>query len=119
MFFDEIIYGTQYYRAPTPLPEEWGGDLKCMADMIGVDVIQLRIQWRRNERVKNEYDFGDIDRLFELAQKHKLRVIVKFLLETAPQYVFEEYDGYRVNPDRSIIRAGSHGAFYIGGWLPC
>ena len=23
MFFDEIIHGTQYYRSPTPLAEEW------------------------------------------------------------------------------------------------
>lgn len=31
MFFDEIFHGTQYYRAPTPLPEEWEGDVLTVA----------------------------------------------------------------------------------------
>jgi len=34
MTFEEQLdfypYGTQYHRAPTPLPEEWAGDLAEM-----------------------------------------------------------------------------------------
>lgn len=119
MFFDEILYGIQYYRAPTPLPTEWETDLSGMVDRISVDTVQLRVQWRQNERRENEYDFSDIERLFALTEKYNLKVIVKFLMETAPQYIFDKYDGYRVNPDNSIIRGGSHGAFYVGGWIPC
>lgn len=119
MFFDKIVYGIQYYRAPTPLPEEWEEDLSNMVERISVDTIQLRIQWRQNERRENEYDFTDLDRLFALSEKYNLKVIVKFLMETAPQYVFEKYNGYRINPDNSIIRSCSHGAFYVGGWIPC
>ena len=119
MFFDDIIYGIQYYRAPTPLPVEWEGDFSKMVERISVDTIQLRIQWRQNERREGEYDFSDIDKLFELSEKYNLKVIVKFLLENAPQYVYEKYDGYRRNADNTIIRSCSHGAFYVGGWLPC
>ena len=32
MFFDKIIHGTQYYRAPSPLAEEWEGDIARMED---------------------------------------------------------------------------------------
>ena len=117
MFFDQIIHGTQYYRAPTPLPEEWEGDISQHAEF-GLDAMQIRINWRWNERREREYDFSDLDRLLELAKKYNRKVIMKFLLECAPQYVFEKYEGTRIGPKGEQIRPGSHGAFY-GGWMPC
>ena len=80
MFFNEIIHATQYYRSPTPLPEEWEGDISNM-DKFNLDTIQIRINWRQNERKEGEYDFSDVDRLLELAKKYNKRVIMKFLLE--------------------------------------
>ena len=58
--------------------------------------------------------YGDI----ELAKKNNRKVIMKFLLECAPQYVYEKYGGTRIGPKGEKIRPGAHGAFY-GGWLPC
>ena len=70
MFFDEIIHGTQYYRSPTPLAEEWEGDLERMGDF-NLDVIQIRINWRNNELREDEYTVDDVDRLMELAEKSR------------------------------------------------
>ena len=67
---DQFVYGTQYYRAPTPLPEEWAVDLERMSDA-GLDTIQIRVQWHWNERCEGEYCFDDVDKLFDLAQKYK------------------------------------------------
>ena len=117
MFFDKIVYGTQYYRAPTPLPEEWEVDIPRLADY-SLDTIQIRINWRWNEVREGEYCFDDVDRLFDLAEKNGKKVIVKFLLECAPQYVFDKYGGTRIGPRGEQLRGGSHGAFY-GGWRPC
>lgn len=117
MYFDEIIYGTQYYRTPTPLPEEWEKDISNM-EKYELDAFQIRINWRWNERIENEYDFSDVDRLMELAEKYNRKVIIKFLLECAPQYIFDKYDGVRIGPKGEVIRGGAHGAFY-GGWRPC
>jgi len=117
MFFDEIIHGTQYYRAPTPLPEEWEGDIARM-ESLALDAFQIRINWRWNERQEGVYDFSDVDKLMELAQAHGRKVIIKLLLECAPQYVFDKYGGARIGPKGEVYRGGSHGAFY-GGWLPC
>ena len=117
MFFKEIIHGTQYYRTPTPLPEEWAGDIENF-EKYNIDAFQIRINWRWNERVENQYDFSDIDRLLELAKKNGRKVIMKFLLECAPQYVYEKYGGTRIGPKGEKLRPGTHGAFY-GGWLPC
>ena len=117
MFFDEIIHGTQYYRSPTPLPEEWEGDIAKIGEY-NLDTFQIRINWRWNERVEGVYDFSDVDRLMELAEKYNRKVIIKFLLECAPQYVFDKYEGMRIGPRGEQLRGGSHGAFY-GGWRPC
>ena len=62
MFFEEIVHGTQYYRSPTPLPEEWEGDISNLADY-SLDAFQIRINWRWNERVEGVYDFSDVDEL--------------------------------------------------------
>ena len=117
MIFDTIIHGTQYYRSPTPLPEEWEGDIANLENF-NLDVMQIRINWRQNETREDEYDFSDVDRLMELAEKYNRKVVIKFLLECAPQYVFDKYGGERIGPKGEKIRGAYHGAFY-GGWRPC
>ncbi|MBE7036878.1 MAG: hypothetical protein E7403_06270 [Ruminococcaceae bacterium] len=117
-YFDDIIYGTQYYRAPTPLESEWEPDIIKMGEL-GIEAMQIRVQWRQNERGEDNYYFDDVDKLFDLAEKHNKKVVFKFLLETAPQYIYDKYDGTRMNPDGTPIVPTSHGAFYVGGWLPC
>ena len=117
-FFTKYIYGTQYYRAPTPLPEEWKTDLEKMHET-GIDTIQLRIQWRWNESSEGKYEFGDIDELFDLAEKYHKKVIIKFMMETAPDYIFHKYGGTRIDMHGKPISPGAHGAYYVGGWWPC
>lgn len=117
MILNEIIHGTQYYRTPTPLLTEWEKDIANM-EAFGLDAMQIRINWRWNERKENEYDFSDVDRLMELAEQNNRKVIIKFLLECAPQYIFDKYDGTRIGPRGEQLRGGAHGAFY-GGWRPC
>ena len=117
MIFNKFLHATQYYRSPTPLENEWENDLICMSDY-GLDVIQIRINWRWNERIEGVYDFSDVDKLLSLAEKHDKKVIIKFLLECAPQYVYDKYDGTRIAHDGTKLSPGSHGAFY-GGYRPC
>ena len=117
MHFDKIIHATQYYRAPTPLRDEWENDITNMSEL-SIDTFQIRINWRWNERVEGIYDFSDVDELFDIAERQGKKVIVKFLLECAPQYVFDKYGGTIIGPKGELIRGGSHGAFY-SGWKPC
>jgi len=113
-----FVYGSQYYRAPTPLQEEWEYDLKNM-EKAGLDTIQLRVQWRWNEPKEGKYMFDDIDRLFDLSKKYKKRVIFKFLMECAPDYIFYKYKGHRKDMNGLPMNPGALGAYYVGGWLPC
>ena len=117
-WFDHIVYGTQYYRAPTPRPDEWEADLEKAA-AANLEAIQLRVQWRWHERRKEEFYHDDNDRLFDLAEKYGLKVIVKFLMENAPEWLYREYNCHRVDNQGTIIPGGAAAAYYVGGWVPC
>ena len=113
----KMLYGTQYYRFPTPLKEEWENDLSKMGNY-SLDTFQIRINWRANEIKEDVYNFDDVDELVRLSHKYHKKIIIKFLLECAPQYIFDKYEGTRIGPRGEKIRGGYHGAFY-GGWQPC
>ena len=68
-------FGTQYHRAPTPLESEWATDMAEIAAR-GYTHIQVRPQWRCHERIRGEYDFSELLRLHDEAQRNNLRVIV-------------------------------------------
>ena len=111
-------FGTQYHRAPTPLESEWPGDMAEISAQ-GYTHVQFRPQWRCHERIRGQYDFSELDRLFAVAEKNNLRVIVKPQLENAPDWVFTELGGTRIGFNGQPISAISHAAFYVGGWWPC
>ena len=111
-------YGTQYYRAPTPLPGEWERDLKEIA-RAGYTHVQFRPQWRVHERVFDRFVWDDLDRLMDLAQAVGLRAVVKPMAECAPDWVYTELHGERIGFSGIPIPPIAHGAFYVGGWLPC
>ncbi len=118
LFTEFYPYGTQYHRAPTPLPEEWEGDIKTIAEK-GYTHIQFRPQWRCHERVRGKYVWDDLDRLFELAEKYNMKVVLKPMLENAPDYVYTKLDGTRISFRGLPIVPHAPAAYYVGGWLPC
>ena len=118
IFTDFFPYGTQYHRAPTPLPEEWEGDFQNIKAN-GYTHVQFRPQWRWHERIRGQYTWDDLDRLFDLADKYDIKVVLKPMLENAPDYVFNVLGGTRIGFRGHPIGPISHAAFYVGGWLPC
>ena len=111
-------YGVQYYRQPTPLPDEWEKDLKEIARS-GYTHIQLRPHWRWHEARREQAVWDDLDALMDLAHKHNVRVIMKPMLETAPDWVFQELGGTRIGFHGVPLSPGANGAYYVGGWWPC
>lgn len=115
---DFFPYGLQYHRAPTPLPEEWADDLARIAAK-GYTHVQFRPQWRWHERVRGVRNWDDLDRLFQLAGERRLRVVLKPMLETAPDWVFTDLGGSRVGFHGVPLSPFASGAYYVGGWWPC
>ncbi|MCU7492594.1 MAG: hypothetical protein HF309_12410 [Ignavibacteria bacterium] len=89
-------FGSQYYRAPSPLEEDWEEDLKNMA-ALGFNTVKFWVQWRWNNPSEGEYYFDDIDRLMDLASKYNLRVMLNTIFDVAPAWIYAKY------PDASMI----------------
>lgn len=100
-----FIFGTQYYRAPSPHPSVWETDLKAIADL-GFTTVKYWVQWRWNTPAEGEYRFDDIDRLMDLASKVGLRAMLNTIVDVAPVWIYQKYpdasmltlDGRRIGP---------------------
>jgi beta-galactosidase len=100
-----IPFGTQYYRAPSPPPSEWERDLADIARR-GFTMVKYWVQWRWNAPREGVYDFGDIDRLMEIAARHRLNVMLNTIVDVAPSWIYRKYqdasmitlDGRRIGP---------------------
>jgi len=108
----------QYYRQPTPPAEEWERDLKHIK-RLGFTAVQLRPQWAWHEPREGAFRWGDIDRLMELTSGLGLKVLFKFILESAPAWLFKDYEARRISPDGTPIQPRGRGAYYLGGWFAC
>jgi beta-galactosidase len=100
-----IPFGTQYYRAPSPAPEEWESDLANIARS-GLNTVKFWVQWRWNNPDEGRYMFDDIDRLMEISEKNHLRVMLNTIVDVAPVWLYRKYpdlsmltlDGRRIGP---------------------
>ena len=106
-----IPFGAQYYRAPTPGPENWERDLTALRSQ-GFNTVKLWVQWRWNMPKRETYDFSDIDRLMELCGGLGLRVILNIICDVAPAWFYRDYpdslmvaaDGRRLYPQTTAYR---------------
>ena len=114
----DFPYGCQYHRHPTPLNDEWEPDFAELANL-GYTHVQFRPQWRCHERLRGEYDWRELDALFDTVEHFPLAVILKPQLENAPDWVFTELNGCRIGFNSTPFVPIAHAAFYVGGWWPC
>ncbi len=115
---DKFIVGTQYYRAPTPPRHEWEKDIKNIKK-IGMNTVKIFAQWRWHERIKGKFFWGDLDEIFPLCQKNGLFIHINIVLDTAPDWLFREGRGVKVDNKGQIMYPRADGCRYIGGWEPC
>ena len=67
--------GTEYYRAPMPPQELWEEDFAAIRAS-GMRILRIFTYWNWIEPRPGGYEFDDIDRVFELAEKNDLHVWV-------------------------------------------
>ncbi|MBN2287827.1 MAG: beta-galactosidase [Candidatus Glassbacteria bacterium] len=115
---DEFHLCVQYYRQPTPLPAEWEQDLEHVSSL-GFTAVQLRPQWAWHEPREGSFRWDDIDRLMELTAALGLKVLFKFILESAPAWLFTNYEARRFRVDGVPIQPKALGSYYLGGWFAC
>lgn len=94
-----IPFGSQYYRAPTPVPQDWERDIVVMKDT-GLDCVKLWLQWRWNHPGPDQMDFTDLSRICDLAGKHGLKVVLNSILDIAPAWLYD------LHPDAYMVTCG-------------
>jgi beta-galactosidase len=95
------IISTQYYRPPFPENKYWSDDLKLIKDT-GFDCIQLWAVWSWIEPEPGKFIFDDYEKLFELAEKNGLKVIISTIAELHPFWI------HRIVPDSYMVTQKGH-----------
>lgn len=85
-----FLFGSQYYRAPTPDPSCWEIDLHNLRKL-GFNAVKYFVQWRWSHRSPQCYFFDDLDQLMDLAGKNELGVTLNFILDVSPVWLYEMY----------------------------
>ncbi len=114
-----FLFGSQYYRAPTPEPECWQEDHNKMRD-IGFNAVKYWVQWRWSHHKDadsiDRFVFDDVDRLMDLALTHNLKVTVNTVFDVAPHWLFDQYpDAKQIRCDGRVIEPYTVGHRQIGG----
>ena len=110
-----FIFGSQYYRAPTPEPEFWDADFRNMREM-GFNETKLFVQWRWSHRAPDRYYFDDLDQLINLAASHDIGVTLNILLDMSPLWLFDRHpDARQVDCSGRMIEPYAVGHRSIGG----
>lgn len=110
-----FIFGSQYYRAPTPERECWASDLSHMREM-GFNAVKLFVQWRWSHRGEERFYFEDLDDLMDLAHENGLGVTLNTLLDMSPLWLFDKYpDAKQVNASGQTIEPYAVSHRSIGG----
>jgi beta-galactosidase len=91
-----VPFGSQYYRAPSPRPEDWARDLDRMAEL-GFTMVKYWLQWRWNHPAPDRFYWDDVDRLMDLAGERDLKVMLNTILDVGPAWIYQQY------PDASMV----------------
>lgn len=95
---EHILYGAQYYRAPTPFRSDWESDIRKMKEC-GFNTIKIWAQWGSNCKKEGVYDFSDLETIMDIAYDNGIGVIVNVILDVAPAWFCVKY------PDSVMLTA--------------
>ncbi|WP_026162807.1 beta-galactosidase [Kribbella catacumbae] len=104
-----MLYGGDYN--PEQWPEEsWPGDIELMRQA-GVNLVSIGIfSWALIEPRRGEYDFGWMDRLFELLHSAGIRISLGTPTASPPAWFFHEHPEAKVvTRDGTTLGFGSRG----------
>ena len=109
--------GVEYYRPPVPPPEYWDEDFRRI-NAAGMSIVRVWYSWDWVETLPNHYEFDDLDRLFDLAAQHSLKVWVDTPLGThmaCPAWMLRSHPDMRVVRRDGSVQQNTTGAFAAHG----
>jgi beta-galactosidase GanA len=95
---DFFPLGSSYYP-PFHTPDDWVTDVGRMAEagLNAIRTAELIASWEWIEPKKGDFDFGWLDRIFELSEKQGLRILLGTGAGSPPIWLLDEY------PDVQIV----------------
>ncbi|MDI6827659.1 MAG: beta-galactosidase [Armatimonadota bacterium] len=109
-------YGAQYYRTPNPPESEWEKDFRTMAEN-GFTIAKIWAMWNWMHTSDDTFDFSHFDRLFELAEKYHIKLVINTILENAPYWLIERHrDALYVASDGQVFEPIARSNTPGGGW---
>jgi len=85
-----IYVGSQYFRAPTPHPDDWERDI-AQAKAYGLDYLRFWLMWNWYSQKEGVYDFSGVVRLLDICEKNDVKAILLLNLESVPAWLVKKY----------------------------
>ena len=112
---NDFIFGTQYYRAPTPEEQCWEPDFKKMSSL-GMNMVKFWAQWRWSHRSEEKFYFDDLDRLMDLAAANNMKVTINVIFDVAPIWLYTNFpDAKQITASGHVVEPYAVGHRQIGG----
>lgn len=112
-----FVYGTQFYRPPSPPREERRQALEQIAHVLKFNTIKIWVMWNWCNPEPDRYDFDEVEEIMSICDQLELRVVVNTILETAPYWLDERYPEARyVNARGEALELRGRSSDPSGGW---
>lgn len=85
-----FVFGSQYYRAPTPLEEDWENDIR-IARAHNFNTLRSWVLWNWQNPKEGVYDFSNFEKLLDICSKYSMKMILLFNLEGCPAWMARKY----------------------------
>ena len=103
---ESLFIGTQFFRPPNPRPEDLDRDLDRVKHT-GLRMVRVWMFWSAVNPRPDVWEWGQYDRMFDLAEKHGLKVLLQHIPEVAPRWATEKFPA---EPHACIDHSGAAAA---------
>lgn len=86
----KTIIGTQYYRPPNPEISDFPEDIEKIKKA-GLKVVRTWLNWQSVNPEEGIWNFENYDKLFKLAEKNGIKVLIQINSEIPPEYIIKKF----------------------------
>jgi len=113
----KFVYGTQFYRPPSPPRQDRREALEQIANDLQFNTIKIWVMWNSCNPEPNQYDFDEVEEIMTICDQLGLQVVVNTILETAPYWLDERHPEARyVNAEGEALELRGRSSDPNGGW---
>ena len=114
---DAFLYGSQFYRPPSPRRAQRRDMLRSIAEGYKFNTIRIWPNWDYVNPQPDEWIFDEVEEVMSYCDEFGLKVLCGFMFELAPWWLEQRYPGARFTDAKGqpVSIAGSPNNV-TGGW---